>query len=140
MNINWLVVEEENFFTLGIEYIYLLHQLVENIHSRRLQGDYGIPSVMVDSVTEGRIQSVLAAKETADGWWLLEESSGTNPVQTWVPPRRAPASPPSEGVHSCPSRLDANITTGVSRNSRASRLARLAESARIQASEPLPEA
>ena len=109
----------ESLTLKGIEYVHLLHQLVENIHSRRLQGDYGIPSIMVDPVTEGRIQSVLAAKETADDWWLLEVSSGTNPAQTWAPALGAPASPPAEGVHTCPSTLDANITTRALRSSRA---------------------
>ena len=59
----------------------------------------------------------------------------TNPVQTWVAPWA-----PAEGVHSCPSSVDASTTTGALRNSRASRLVRLVESARIQASEPLPDA
>ena len=74
----------------GIECIYLLHQLVENIHSRRLQGDYGIPSIMVDPITEGRIRSVLTAQETPDDWWLLDEPSGTSPVPSGVPPIGGP--------------------------------------------------
>ena len=38
----------ESLTWIGIECIYLLHQLVEDIHCRRLQGDYGIPSIKVD--------------------------------------------------------------------------------------------
>ena len=36
---------------------------------------------MVDPITEGRIQSVLAAKEISEDWWILDGMSGTNPVQ-----------------------------------------------------------
>ena len=62
-------------FTLrGIELVYLLHRLVEDIHSRRLQGDFSVPSVEVDAITEGRMRSVIAELETDDDWWLQAPS------------------------------------------------------------------
>ena len=62
----------------------------------------------------------------------LQEKKGTGLVPSGAPPMGAPAFPPAEGVHSCPSALDANASTRALRSSRASRLARLAESARLQ--------
>ena len=79
----------------GIECIYLLHQLVENIHCKRLQRDYSIPSIMVDPMTEGRIQSVLSGQETLDDWWVLVEPSGAGLVPAGAPPVGAPALPPA---------------------------------------------
>ena len=118
----------------GIECIDLLHQLVENIHSRRPRGDYSIPSIMVDHLTEGRINAVLAAQETPDDWWVLEGPSGTEPVWCGVPRLGAPYFPPAEGVHSCPSATDAYASSRALRSSRASRLARLAEASRLSES------
>ena len=69
----------------GIEILYLLHRLVEDIHHRRLHGNTRIPSVEVDSITEGMVQSVIAGTETGEDWWLHEPFSGSQLVQVWGP-------------------------------------------------------
>ena len=56
----------------GIEILYLLHQLVEDIHRRRLSGNTRIPSVEVGLITERMVQSVIAGTETGEDWWLLD--------------------------------------------------------------------
>ena len=82
----------------GVEIIYLLHQLVENIYSRRLNGDFCIPSVEVDPITEERIRSVLAEMETADDWWLQVLLLGANPIGSGGFCGHALPSSPGEGV------------------------------------------
>ena len=59
----------------GIEVLYLLHRLVEDIHHKRLHGNTRIPSFEVDSITEGMVQSVIDGAETGEDWWLHDPAS-----------------------------------------------------------------
>ena len=120
----------------GVEIIYFLHQLVQNIHARRLQGDYSIPSVEVDSVMEERYRLVIAGSETADDWWLQSPIPGVDPIETGG----ALLSSPVEGGHGCPSSLNTSTASGSLKNSRAVRLARLAELTRTQAAQSSSDA
>ena len=124
----------------GIELVYLLHRLVEDIHSRRLQGDFSIPSVEVDAIMEERMRSVIAELESDDDWWLQVPLPGAHPIHGGRPPGGAFSSHPTEGVHSCPSNASACSDSGTLRNSRAARLSRLAEASRIQTPHPPPGA
>ena len=47
----------------GVEILYFLHRLVEDIHCKRLSGNTSIPSVEVDAITEGVVESVIAGTE-----------------------------------------------------------------------------
>ena len=81
----------------GIEIIYFLHQLVQSIHTRRLQGDYSIPTIQVDSLMEERVRLVIAESETADDWWLQSNAPGTDPIISEGLPGQGPASFPRRG-------------------------------------------
>ena len=120
-------------FTLsldGIEILYFLHRLVEDIHRKRLSGNTSIPSVEVDAITEGMVQSVIAGTETGEDWWLPVPSVNADVYSEMGPLGGAPSPPPPLGAHSCPASMAASFTSETIRSSRALRLARLAESSR----------
>ena len=101
------------------------------------------PPVEVDSIMEERIRIVVAEKETTDDWWLQTLFLALIQAGVGGPPGGAPwRAPfiPREGVHSCPSSVSANTTSGTLRNSRAVRFARFAEFTRMQTSQPSPDA
>ena len=87
-----LVGGRDTLSSNGIEVLYLLHRLVEDIHHRRLHGNTRIPSVEVDLITEGRVQAVIDGTDTGEDW--LRDSQlvhGRGPLGG------APTSPPPWG-------------------------------------------
>ena len=82
----------------GIEILYFLHRLVEDIHHKRLSGSTRIPSVEVDAITEGIVLSVIAGTETGEDWWLREPVVNVNPSNGLGPLGGAPSSPPHGGL------------------------------------------
>ena len=101
-----------------IEIIYFLHQLVQNIHARRLRRDCSILFVEVDPIMEERLRLVIAENETAKHWWLLDFIPGVDSIVNVEPLGGAPLLFPVEGAHGCPSRLSESITSGNLRSSR----------------------
>ena len=123
----------DTFTSRGSEILYFLHRLVQTTHTRRLQGDYTIPTIEVDHHMEERIRAILSESETANDWWIHDIESDVGPIVSIGPPSGAPLGTPVEGVHSCPSDNHTGSTAGSMRNSRAVRLSRLSELTRIQA-------
>ena len=84
----------------------------------------------VDAITEGMVLAVIAGTETGDNGWLREPM-----VNVESPGSKGPLGPfssPPWGAHSCPAAIASSSSSEAIRNSRASRLARLAESSRQQ--------
>ena len=82
----------------GIEVLYLLDRLVEAIHLKRLNGNTRIPSVEVDSITEGMVLSVIDGAVTGEDWWLHDPASDLQPGYELGPLGGAPSSPPLWGL------------------------------------------
>ena len=116
----------------GIEILCFLHRIVEDIHRKRLSGSARIPSVEVDAITEGMVLDVIAGTETGDNWWLREPVVNVDSPGGGGPPDGALAPTPLWGAHSCPASTAASSSSENMRNSRALRLARVAESSRQQ--------
>ena len=116
----------------GIEILCFLHRMVEDIHRKRLSGSLRTPSVKVDAITEGIILAVIAGTETGDNWWLREPMVSVESPGSEGPLGGPPSASPPWGAHSCPAIIAPSSSSEAIRNSRASRLARLAESSRQQ--------
>ena len=71
---------------------------MEDIHSRSLSGVTRIPSVEVDVITEGMVQSVIAGTDTGDNWWLQEPAVGADQVGELGPLGGTPSFPPRKGA------------------------------------------
>ena len=82
----------------GVEILYFLHRLVEDIHRRRLSGNTRIPSVEVDVITERIVQSVIAGTETGEDWWLREPAEDADLSGELGRLSGAPSSPPLWGL------------------------------------------
>ena len=67
---------------------------MEDIHHKRLRGNTRIPSVEVDPITEGMVQSVIDGAETGEDWWLHDPASDPQLANELGPLRGAPSSPP----------------------------------------------